>query len=410
MPLARAFLPLACSALSLAGSVARGQPPPAARTVTELGQRYPVGERLSSTGLGRRSATVAHLLPPTVPGADVKYVRVYMQLESGESESWYLTVRDQDLRPVEVLSASSFQPGGGRWTSRVPGKSIVFDLELANPSPSTPEVAIALKEYIAMPSKAVTPYYSSQVPQAPEYRDLFAGGDGDRKRLGDAVGFVMASYDQTSWCCSGVVVGDGLLLTNWHCGGLPGRTPEAGYWGGRACQDTIVDLSWDGDGQSREFRCTEVLCLSRELDFALLRVAPLGADAATRPAITRPAPAVQNEQLRVIHHPECLPKRITEGCSVVDSAYPGWVDAGSAVDFSHRCDTEAGSSGGAVFDAQGRLMGLHHTGFEKTEDANARANKLNTAVRIDRILEFLAASPDSATCRSGLQRQFKLAR
>jgi hypothetical protein len=331
-----------------------------------------------------------------------------MQLESGEGERWYLTVRDQDLRPVEVLTAASFLPGRGRWTTRVAGKRVLFDLDLVDASPGAPEVRITLKEYIAMPSRAETPYYSSQVPRTPEYRDLFEATDGEKKRMGDTVGFLMTSYDQTSWCCSGVVVGEGLFLTNWHCGGQPGRTPEDGYWGTRACQDTIIDLSWDGDPVSREFRCSEVLCLNRELDFALLRIAPLGADA-VKAATTRVAPPVEDERIAVIHHPECLPKRITDRCSVVDASYRGWIDPTTAVDFSHRCDTEAGSSGGAVFDKEGRLLGLHHTGFEQTEDSVAKARKVNTAVRLDRILNYLTASAGSATCAAGLQRQFTVA-
>lgn len=410
MSVARACRPATLSAILLTAAVARPQTP-AARPVTELGRRFPISQRLAGARAETRRQTVAHLLPPSVPGAEIRYLRVYMQLESGEAERWYLTVRDQDLRPVEVLTAASFLPGRGRWTTRVAGKRVLFDLDLVSASPGAQEVRITLKEYIAMPSQAETPYYSSQVPQTPEYRDLFkaTATDGEHKRMGDTVGFVMTSFDQTSWCCSGVVVGENLLLTNWHCGGQPGRTPEDGYWGPRACQDTIIDLSWDGDPVSREFRCTEVLCRNRELDFALLRIAPLGPDAAAKPATTRIAPPVTNERVAVIHHPECLPKRITDRCSVVDAAYRGWIDATTDFDFTHRCDTEAGSSGGAVFDREGRLMGLHHTGFEQTEDSVAKAKKLNTAVRLDRILEYLTASPGSATCASGLQLQFSVA-
>ena len=342
-----------------------------ARNVTQLGMRRSISQCLVAANKASLRQTVAHLVPPAAPGAEVGYLRVYMELESGDTGSWYLTIRDQNLRPIEVLTPESFLPGRGRWTTRVKGSRVLFDLDLADSAPETTATRISLKEYIAMPAKAQTPYYSSQVPDEPSYRDLYDLAYADEE-VGDTVGFVMGSYDQESWCCSGVVVGNNLLLTNWHCGGKPNATHLKAYWGPRACQDTIVDLSWDGDKVSREFRCAEVLCRNRDLDFALLRIAPLGTDRVAKPARTRLSPPTDGEPLTVIHHPECRPKQITDGCAIVSANYRGWMDESEAADFSHRCDTEGGSSGGAVFDGSGQLIGLHHTGFGQTGDAEAR--------------------------------------
>ena len=392
-------LPLLCAATSTAQPAARPL------TVTDLGTRYPISRRVSAEAEADRKTTVEHLTPATAPNAEVRYLRVYMELEKGAGGRWFLTVRDQDLRPVEVLTPESFLPGGGRWTTRVNGTRVYFDLDPLDAGPETKETRIALTEYIAMPVRAQSPYYSSQVPASPDYRDLYAGASGGKRRLGDTVGFVMGSYDQTSWCCSGVVVGQDLLLTNWHCGGKPGLTPQNDYWSPRSCQDTIVDLSWDGDSVSREFRCTDVLCQDLDLDFALLRMAPLGSGSAAKPAVVRRDPPVADEPLALIHHPECLPKRITDPCHVVDAAYRGWVDASAKVDFSHRCDTEEGSSGGAIFDERGRLVGLHHTGFAQSDDAVAKAGKFNTAVRMDRILAHLrSVGANSPACAVGLDK------
>ncbi len=57
-----------------------------------------------------------------------------------------------------------------------------------------------------------------------------------------------------------------------------------------------------------------------------------------------------------------------------------------------------------MFDGSGRLIGLHHTGFGQTSDMEARTKKLNTAVRLDKILNYLESAPGSAECGAGLHR------
>lgn len=392
--------------LVLGGVLAQGalaQPVPP-RPVTELGARFPIALSLAAQPASARRAAVVHPTPAGATASRIRYMRVRMELRGGERGSWYLTIRDDALRPLEVLTAESFQSSKARWSTRINSSRLMFDLDLADASAETMSVKVALTEYIAMPEKAQTPYYSSQDPVQPGYVDLFKSGGDPLRRLGDSVGFVMGSYDQASWCCTGVVVGPDLLLTNWHCGGKPGETPEAAYWSSAACADTIVDLSWDGDAVSREFRCTEVLCRDRDLDFALIRMAPLAAEDVAKPLLVRTAPPLRDEPLTLIHHPECLPKQVTTGCSVLDPAYRGWTNPAAAVDLSHKCDTEEGSSGGAVLDGAGRLLGLHHTGFDQSTDAAARAGRFNTAVRADKIVDFLKAAPGSATCAAGLDR------
>ena len=42
--------------------------------------------------------------------------------------------------------------------------------------------------------------------------------------------------------------------------------------------------------------------------------------------------------------------------------------------------------------------------YAQTEDRVARDGRFNTAVRLDRILEYLKAAPGSASCAAGLDR------
>jgi hypothetical protein len=392
---------LALVLLGLAARPAPAQPPSPAPSpvnkVTEIGQRIPITRVVDVACEPPAPVAKKCVVPlPHNPQNPARYLRAHLRLEDGRDGRWYLTVRDADHRAHEVLTPSDFAGSAERWTGRIPGNVLRFELRPADDSAATARVRVLVDEYVAMPADATKTYYSLQVDGKPTYKALFpeAGqvpeADSARRVLGDSVAFLMGSRGTKSWCCSGVVVGDDLLLTNWHCGGPPDGRPEL-QWDTETCRDLLLDLSWDGDAVSREFGCREVLARDRERDYALLRIAPLGAGGHARPVPLRAGTPSANEPLTVIHHPVCLPKRISERCFVERASYRAWVGALADIDFTHKCDTEAGSSGGAVLDAQGRLVGLHHKGFIESDDAEARQGRFNTAVRLDRILEHLAS-------------------
>jgi len=377
-------------------------PAPRQNRVTEIGQRFQIEPRVVDLTCERPAPVAKKCLVSLIhdPQKPARYMRAHLQLEDGLAGAWYLTVRDSQYHALEVLTPADFQGSPRRWTGRIPGNMVRFDLRPKDSSAQTARARIVISEYVAMPASATRAYYSLQVDNLPTYRALFpeedqvAEEDSALRVLGDSVAFVMGSRGQVSWCCSGVVVGDDLLLTNWHCGGPPQGPPEL-QWSPDVCKDLLLDLSWDGDALSREFGCREVIAKDRERDYALLRIAPLGAGGRARPVPVRETPPGANEPLTVIHHPVCLPKRISDGCFVGQASYHAWVGPLTDVDFTHKCDTESGSSGGAVLDGQGRLVGLHHKGFADSDDLEAQQGRFNTAVRLDRILEHLRAQrPD----------------
>jgi hypothetical protein len=392
------------AALVAAGSAGRAaaQPPPSPspaprqNRVTEIGQRFQIPPLVVDLACERPAPIARKCLVslPHDPQKPARYMRAHLQLQDGAGGDWYLTVRDAQHRALEVLTPADFQGSARRWTGRIPGNVVRFDLRPRDGSAATARARLVVGEYIAMPASAARAYYSLQVENQPSYRALFpeegqvAEPSSALRVLGDSVAFVMGSRGQVSWCCSGVVVADDLLLTNWHCGGPP-QGPPALQWNDDVCKDLLLDLSWDGDALSREFGCREVVAQDRERDYALLRIAPLGAGGRARPAGLRQTPPAANEALTVIHHPVCLPKRISDGCFVLQPAYRAWVGALADTDFTHKCDTESGSSGGAVLDGQGLLVGLHHKGFADSDDLEAQQGRFNTAVRLDRILDHL---------------------
>jgi V8-like Glu-specific endopeptidase len=94
--------------------------------------------------------------------------------------------------------------------------------------------------------------------------------------------------------------------------------------------------------------------------------------------------ATENESLVLIQHPAGEFKQVSiADCRVAGVSRTGVAAAGT--DFGHLCDSLGGSSGSPVVDGQtGRVVGLHHWGFEE-----GAANPVNQAVHIGLVLDDL---------------------
>jgi Trypsin-like peptidase domain len=199
-----------------------------------------------------------------------------------------------------------------------------------------------------------------------------------------------------------------LLLTNWHCGGHPKLHPLL-YWNQGICDSMLVDLAWDWDvtkpneanrhPASRQFNCFKVVASDRRLDYALVRVRPVvgvgGSVGEPIGAHIESTPPAKDHDVFLVHHAKCSPKLLSKKCYVVAAQYHAWTDDGAATvagtelpDLTHDCDSEPGASGAPLFNWDGRLVGLHHVGF----DRNAHCEPLdhvNKAVRIEEILKHI---------------------
>ncbi|MGL4236180.1 trypsin-like serine peptidase [Tabrizicola sp.] len=179
--------------------------------------------------------------------------------------------------------------------------------------------------------------------------------------------------------CTGALLGDGMVMTNYHC------LPQVGNYEVLEASILMNYNSLDGTGSAR-FGVSPTLIDGREdLDFAIAQVDP-AAEAQFGYVSIGLLPPEHGATRVVIHHPLGRPKVMSRfRCLVLnDRAGPPVV--------AHRCDTLPGSSGSLMFDDRGVAVALHRAGGLDASDPTS----FNMAIDLGTILQastVLAGTP-----------------
>jgi hypothetical protein len=179
------------------------------------------------------------------------------------------------------------------------------------------------------------------------------------------------------WVGTGVLVGEGVLMTNRHVAKEFCTADAPGHWRFESGMTAAVDYSEElGATTPREFALEEVIGVHDRFDMALFRVSPLSRSGAPPEPLaigTSPPASLDGHDVYVVGYPASDSRRndpvemrrIFAGIFDVKRLQPGTLTrfyAGSSL-FDHDCSTLGGNSGSAVVDLKThRLIGLHFEG------------------------------------------------
>jgi hypothetical protein len=325
------------------------------------------------------------------------FVRVHIYLKGRSTQSpWTALVLDATGNEIDRLAFSDFRQEGNvkaAWSKRIPGR--VATVRLISEE-NLADLEIGVNRYI----------YQFSSPTIKN----FIGGRDDREDLVLAYGkehrfyqwgrpiaeltFVSSdSHKETN--CTAFLLSSILLLTNAHCISQDWQVRTAAA---RFGLET-------GSTDQSTYQIERIVLTNHDLDFTLLRMVG-SADAWGAVAIG--SAAVKNERMVMIQQPNGGVKKIAvRKCQVQHLSASGL--SNQLTDFYHLCDSEGGSSGAPLMDAEnGAVVGLHHAGQwdPKTKDYH------NLGVDIEMILGNLAscapiACKTIASCRDVVVHQPK---
>jgi V8-like Glu-specific endopeptidase len=180
---------------------------------------------------------------------------------------------------------------------------------------------------------------------------------------------------------TGFRIADDLLLTNWHVV----HDPKTGARRGAV----TAEFGYEDDGQGGEPAPKQIPCDVTSIvtdqadDWAVIRPQQPLLDEWPVVKLSEAVEPVANEPAYIVQHPAGARKRLGYVRNQV-SSFDDRV-------LHYLTDTQQGSSGSPVFDAAGRLIGLHHSGGTPQEVAGKPPMTKNEGIRIPRVVAGLQA-------------------
>lgn len=177
---------------------------------------------------------------------------------------------------------------------------------------------------------------------------------------------------------TGFRIGSDLVLTNHHVL-FPDKTKAA---------TVQVDFGFDVDANGGSLPVVslagdaDTIVGDQTDDWAIVRVANMKPDIPVIDLANAAVPA-DGERAFIVQHPDGQQKRL--------GFVRNMITAVTDQSVQYLTDTQPGSSGAPVFDADGRLIALHHRGGTPTQKTGMAPLTKNQGVRISRVVAGLAA-------------------
>lgn len=277
----------------------------------------------------------------THPGSMFMYVHLQFR-KIPCSTDWILHITDSQNRIIQSIASEQFsdiQMPYSFWTNKIEGDRVGL-IFCSNDNP------IGLDFKIDK--------YIHSVPRRFILRNIIPPNDlediknykGEKiYRLSKAVTLLEINDGKKIYVCTGFLIDDDLILTNYHC----------------IINTNAQDIKVVFNKETGKKGVTkEVIRIERSdfnRDYAILRL--------KRPInnvlVIKLSEAEPIDNLAIIQHPGGIEKMISIRNCRATSIPPEFY-------FCHQCDTEGGSSGSPVLNKDGDAIGLHQSGFNENKD------------------------------------------
>jgi|SRR5664280_2044485 len=318
----------------------------------------------------------------------VSSMALHFTITQTQAFKWQLLIKSAGTVQDTIDSESPRGKSPDVWSSTVAGNVVEVEL-IAQTAPKGLSVVVDQYDYAiqaTIPQGIIGENEMQSIRAVPS----------DIRQLGTAVGRLRIKTSRGQALCTGFLVSDDLMITNYHC--IPTTTTAV---------NTQVDFGYDRiDRHPSTYRVQNLTAVNSDLayDYAIISIS--GHPGKTFSHIKMPSVGSSElpmdmpplgtlsfssigKYLILIEHPGGGPQQVSSSkkCAVAVDKITG-VDPEMLSDFAHTCDTLGGSSGSPVFASDSKaLVGLHHLGYEDSRTPDKTL--VNQAVYIGYVLEDL---------------------
>ncbi|SMP81214.1 trypsin-like serine peptidase [Noviherbaspirillum suwonense] len=357
----RVLFAYAIVAMGTLNCLAFAQPSQEGRAPAILGNVQQVAQKISLSGKNGSTSVIVSGLPTA------RTIKLRLDYLGGSSVPLgvFVVIRDAGSNEVARYSGEQLAEEGWVWSPLLKGAAAKVEVLGQVPEQATADfqavvTAVASNVPLSRPTLNIVREFDL------EDIEYIKVNQPEIFEAGRAVAKISFVTSKGPAACTGFMVSESQMLTNYHCINTH-----------KLCKSADVIFGFDKPdmplGQERQ-KCLRLVDKDPDLDAALIEVA---GSPGQRWGVLQFSPdggPTVPEAAVVVQHPAGLQKFVSRtDCVVATMPAPG---VKTESDFGHSCDTMEGSSGSPVLRRKDlKVIGLHHWGFV------AKATKWNAENR-----------------------------